>query len=129
MAPTLGLLIGSQNLRPRPGYGDHQGGDFSITNRIRDAASGALAHLYERAPNVEIFEPADPHIMTVIGPTIGYEICSRLDLQLGQSYEKLKYSPMQIQGLRNDIWEWANGVLADAADSLAVVLTKFGDGL
>ncbi|EML6313603.1 hypothetical protein RVX53_004502 [Pseudomonas aeruginosa] len=82
----------------------------SIDNEsLRDAASDALAHLYERDPDVDIFQLTDSQIMSVIGFTIGHEICNRLDLQLGQTYEKLKYSPVQIQELRNDIKEWVHG--------------------
>jgi hypothetical protein len=32
-----------------------------------------------------------------------------MDLQLGQTYEKLKHQPREIQALRNDIKEWVHG--------------------
>ncbi|MFU1525305.1 hypothetical protein ACM3N2_23270 [Aeromonas hydrophila] len=76
---------------------------------LRNAAADALAQLYEQEPNVDIFQLNDEQITAVIGFTISNEVCNRIDLQLGQTYEKLKYSPVEIQELRNDINEWVHG--------------------
>ena len=76
---------------------------------LRNATADALAQLYEQDPNVDIFQLTDQQINAVIGFTIANEICNRMDLQLGQTYEKLKYPPQQIQVLRNDIKEWVHG--------------------
>ena len=76
---------------------------------LRNAAADALAQLYEKEPNVDIFQLNDEQITAVIGFTISNEVCNRIDLQLGQTYEKLKYSPVEIQGFRNDIKEWVHG--------------------
>lgn len=76
---------------------------------LRNAAADALAQLYEQEPNVDIFQLNDEQITAVIGFTISNEVCNRIDLQLGQTYEKLKYSPVEIQELRNDIKEWVHG--------------------
>jgi hypothetical protein len=87
---------------------------------LRNAAADALAQLYEQDPNVDIFQLTDQQIMAVIGFTIANEICNRMDLQLGQTYEKLKYSPVQIQGYRNDIKEWVHGEVYRVMEGLAV---------
>jgi len=42
----------------------------------------------------------------VIGLTIANQICQLIDMQLGQTYEKLKHDPAQIQERRTDIREW-----------------------
>ncbi|GJA20715.1 MULTISPECIES: hypothetical protein [Aeromonas] len=76
---------------------------------LRNAAADALAQLYEQEPNVDIFQLNDQQITAVIGFTIGNEVCNRIDLQLGQTYEKLKYSPVEIQVFRKDIKEWVHG--------------------
>ena len=73
---------------------------------LRDAGAEALAKLYENHPNVDIFDLADSQIFEVIGRTIAIQICQRIDMQLGQTYEKLKHDPAQIQGRRADIREW-----------------------
>lgn len=76
---------------------------------LRNAATDALGQLYEQDPNVDILQLSDQQITSVIGFTIANEVCNRMDLQLGQTYEKLKYSPVEIQEFRNDIKEWVHG--------------------
>ncbi|MNE43704.1 hypothetical protein D3C80_1378910 [compost metagenome] len=76
---------------------------------LRNAAVDALGQLYEQDPDVDILQLSDQQITSVIGFTIANEVCNRMDLQLGQTYEKLKYSPVEIQEFRNDIKEWAHG--------------------
>ncbi|MFS8151650.1 Qat anti-phage system associated protein QatB [Vreelandella titanicae] len=73
---------------------------------LRDAGTNALAKLYENHPNVDIFDLSDAQIAEVIGLTIANQICQRIDMQLGQTYEKLKHDPAQIQERRTDIREW-----------------------
>ncbi|EHP4088101.1 hypothetical protein QFW00_000749 [Salmonella enterica] len=65
-----------------------------------------MAQLYELYPDVGIFNLTDAQIAEVMGLTIANEICNRIDLQLGQTYEKLKYDPLLIQERRSDIREW-----------------------
>lgn len=65
-----------------------------------------MAQLYELYPDVDIFNLTDVQIAEVMGLTIANEICNRIDLQLGQTYEKLKYDPLLIQERRSDIREW-----------------------
>lgn len=85
---------------------------------LRNAAADALAQLYEKEPNVDIFQLNDEQITAVIGFTISNEVCNRIDLQLGQTYEKLKYSPVEIQDFRNDIKEWVHGEVQRIMENL-----------
>lgn len=73
---------------------------------LRNAGAEAMAQLYELYPDVDIFNLTDVQIAEVMGLTIANEICNRRDLQLGQTYEKLKYDPLLIQERRSDIREW-----------------------
>lgn len=73
---------------------------------LRDAGTEALAKLYENHPDVDIFDLTNAQIADVIGLTISNQICQRIDMQLGQTYEKLKHDPAQIQLRRADIKEW-----------------------
>lgn len=73
---------------------------------LRDAGTEALAKLYENHPDVDIFDLTDAQIAEVIGLTIANQICQRIDMQLGQTYEKLKHDPALIQERRADIKEW-----------------------
>jgi len=86
---------------------------------LRNAAADALAQLYEQDPNVDIFQLDDQQITAVIGFTIANEVCNRMDLQLGQTYEKLKYSPVEIQAFRNDIKQWVHGEVQRIMEGLA----------
>lgn len=86
---------------------------------LRNAAADALAKLYEQDPNVDIFQLNDQQISAVIGFTIANEVCNRMDLQLGQTYEKLKYSAVEIQQFRNDIKEWVHGEVQRIMEGLA----------
>lgn len=76
---------------------------------VRNAAAEALGKLYEVSPDVDIFNLSDQQIADVIGYTVANDICNRIDLQLGQSYEKLKFSPEKVQEQRNDIKEYVQG--------------------
>ena len=73
---------------------------------LRDAGAEALAKLYENHPDIDIFDLTDAQIAEVIGRTIAIQICQRIDMQLGQTYEKLEYDPALIQERRADIREW-----------------------
>lgn len=73
---------------------------------LRNAATDALGQLYERNPNIDIFSLTDEQIREVMAITIANEVCNRMDLQLGQTYERLKYDPQQIQLYRNDVREY-----------------------
>lgn len=87
---------------------------------LRNAASDALAQLYEQDLDVDIFQLNDQQITAVIGFTIANEVCNRMDLQLGQTYEKLKYTAVQIQEFRNDIKEWVHGEVQRIMEGLVM---------
>ncbi|GAB4062393.1 hypothetical protein GCM10028811_30890 [Uliginosibacterium sediminicola] len=73
---------------------------------LRNAAAEALGQLYELMPEVDIFALTDEQIGEVIGFTIANDVCNRMDLLLGQTYERLKYDAHQIQLYRNDVKEF-----------------------
>lgn len=73
---------------------------------LRNAAAEALGQLYELNPGIDIFALTDTQIHDVMAITIASDVCNRMDLQLGQTYERLKYSPQQIQLYRKDIREY-----------------------
>lgn len=73
---------------------------------LRNAAAEALGQLYERMPEVDIFALTNEQIGEVIGFTIANDVCNRMDLLLGQTYERLKYDAHQIQLYRNDVKEF-----------------------
>lgn len=75
---------------------------------IRNAAAEALGQLYETAPNIDIFNLTDVQIAKLIGYIVANDLCNRVDLQLGQTYEKLKFDAREIQMYRNDIKEYVN---------------------
>jgi DNA repair ATPase RecN len=76
---------------------------------LRNAAADALAELYEESPDVDVFQLTNEQIDEVIAITVANEVCNRMDLQLGQAYEKLKYDARQIQDYRNDMREYVQG--------------------
>ncbi|WP_291018293.1 Qat anti-phage system associated protein QatB [Hydrogenophaga sp.] len=73
---------------------------------LRNAAAEALGLLYELNPDIDIFNLSDAQIHDVMAITIANDVCNRMDLQLGQAYEKLKYDAQQIQVYRKDVKEY-----------------------
>ena len=73
---------------------------------LRNAAAEALGQLYELNPSIDIFALTDSQIHDVMAITIASDVCNRMDLQLGQTYERLKYSPQQVQLYRKDVREY-----------------------
>jgi len=73
---------------------------------LRNAAADALGELYELNPDVNLFALTNLEIHDVMAITIANDVCNRMDLQLGQTYEKLKYDPHQIQLYRKDMREY-----------------------
>jgi len=76
---------------------------------LRNAAAEALGKLYELVPDIDIFNLTDQQIAEVIGLTIANDVCNRMDLQLGQTYERLKFDAHQVQVYRNDVKEYVRG--------------------
>lgn len=75
---------------------------------LRNAAAEALGKLYETEPDVDVFNLSDDQIAEVIGLTVANDVCNRMDLQLGQTYERLKFNPQQVQLYRNDVKEYVH---------------------
>ncbi|PRZ52299.1 hypothetical protein BX589_115179 [Paraburkholderia fungorum] len=73
---------------------------------LRNAAAEALGQLYELDPHVDLLALTDGQIHDAMAITIANDVCNRMDLQLGQTYEKLKYDPHQIQLYRKDMREY-----------------------
>ncbi|MVX88140.1 hypothetical protein GQF57_28255, partial [Escherichia coli] len=69
------------------------------------------------------FNLTDAQIAEVMGLTIANEICNRIDLQLGQTYEKLKYDPLLIQERRSDIREWVSAEVRVVLDKQTSKIT------
>lgn len=86
---------------------------------LRNAAAEALGTLYETDPDVDIFNLSDQQISDVIGFILANDICNRIDLQLGQSYERLKFDARQVQENRNDIKEFVHA-------EVRVVMSRVG---
>lgn len=76
---------------------------------LRNSAAEALGKLYESAEDLDIFNLTNEQIAEVMGLTIANEVCNRVDLQLGQTYERLKFDPHQVQVFRNDVREYIHG--------------------
>ncbi|WP_347555637.1 Qat anti-phage system associated protein QatB [Robbsia sp. KACC 23696] len=85
---------------------------------LRNAATETLSQLYETSPDVDVLGLTDQQIADVIGFTVAYDICNRMDLLLGQTYEKLKYTPQQVQACRNDVREYVQGLVRVELDKL-----------
>lgn len=73
---------------------------------VRNAAAEALGLLYEVNPDIDIGNLTDAQIHDIMAITIANDVCNRMDLQLGQTYERLKYDPQQIQLRRQDMREY-----------------------
>jgi len=73
---------------------------------IRNAGAEALGQLYEMNPDIDFFALTDEQIHNVMAITIANDVCNRMDLQLGQTYERLKYDPREIQLYRKDMREY-----------------------
>lgn len=73
---------------------------------VRNSAADALGQIYEQHPDIDLLALSDSQIYDVIAITLSNEICNRIDHQLGQTYEKLKHDPAQVQLRRNDICEF-----------------------
>lgn len=87
---------------------------------LRNAAAEALGQLYELNPNIDIFNLTDAQIHDVMAITIANDVCNRMDLQLGQAYEKLKYDAQQVQLYRKDVQEYVQSEVRVVMERLGV---------
>lgn len=85
---------------------------------LRNAAAEALGQLYEKNPDIDILNLTDAQIHDVMAITIANDVCNRMDQQLGQTYEKLKYEPQQIQLYRQDVKEYVQSEVRVVMDRL-----------
>lgn len=86
---------------------------------LRNSAAEALGQLYEAYPDLDLLNLTDQQIAEVVGFTVGNDVCSRIDLLLGQTYEKLRLDPQQVQVYRNDVREFVHA-------EVRVVLDRVG---
>ena len=84
---------------------------------LRNSAVDALGQLYEKNPDLNLFALTDEQIHEVMAITIANEVCNRVDLQLGQTYEKLKYDAAQIQLYLKDIQEYVRSEVRVVMDT------------
>lgn len=87
---------------------------------LRNAAAEALGMLYEATPDIDIFNLSNQQIANVIGFVIANDVCNRVDQQLGQTYERLKFDAHQIQVYRNDIKEFVRGEVSSIISGIDV---------
>ena len=66
----------------------------------------AIAHLYEVEPNTDIFNLTDDQIANLMAYTVAYDVYNRVQLELGQVFEKLKYSPRLIQNRLGQVLDY-----------------------
>jgi len=85
---------------------------------LRNAAAEALGLLYEHNPNIDVFNLTDAQIHDVMAITIANDVCNRIDLQLGQTYERLRYDPQQVQLFRKDVREYVQSEVRVAMEQL-----------
>lgn len=86
---------------------------------LRNAAAEALGLLYELNPDIDIFNLTDVQIHDVMAITIANDVCNRMDLLLGQAYERLKYDAHQIQLCRKDVREYVQSQVRVVMERLA----------
>ncbi len=92
----------------------------------RNASTEALGQLYELHPEIDIFSPTNEQIRDVMAITIANDVCNRLDLQLGQMYERLKYDPSTIQVLRTDVKEYVQSEVRLVMESVGSQMVDLG---
>jgi len=88
---------------------------------LRNAAAEALGLLYELNPDIDIFNLTDAQIHDVMAITIANDVCNRMDLQLGQAYERLKFDARQIQLYRKDVKEYVQSEVRVVMERLGAV--------
>ena len=72
----------------------------------RHSMDHAIAHLYEVEPNTDIFNLTVDQIANLMAYTVAYDVYNRVQLELGQVFEKLKYSPRLIQNRLGQVLDY-----------------------
>lgn len=78
---------------------------------VQDAATEALSEFFEAHPDADLLALTDEEIQEVMSVTIANDIMHRLDQQLGQTYERLKLNPAEVQVRRNEAKEYVKAVV------------------
>jgi hypothetical protein len=71
-----------------------------------DSVQDAATH-----PDADLLALTDEEIQEVMSVTIANDIMHRLDQQLGQTYERLKLNPAEVQVRRNEAKEYVKAVV------------------
>jgi len=72
----------------------------------RHSMDHAIAHLYEVEPNADIFNLTDDQIANLMAYTVAYDVYNRVQLELGQVFEKLKYAPQLVQNRLGQVLDY-----------------------
>jgi hypothetical protein len=65
------------------------GGSLDETS-VRDSASSALSELFEKRPDADIISLSNDDCWLMISSFLGYEAFSRIQLDIGQTFEKME---------------------------------------
>lgn len=79
----------------------------------RNAMVDAVSELYVVEPTVDIFALTDEQISLLMAYTIAFDVCNRLDLELGRVFEKLRFDARVLQERRNQIREYVKAVAVE----------------
>lgn len=72
----------------------------------RHSMDHAIAHLYEMEPSADIFNLTDDQIANLMAYTVAFDVYNRVQLELGQVFEKLKYAPRLIQNRLGQVLDY-----------------------
>ncbi|MAT52635.1 MAG: hypothetical protein CMK32_15760 [Porticoccaceae bacterium] len=72
----------------------------------RHSMDHAIAHLYEVEPNADIFNLTDDQIANLMAYTLAFDVYNRIQLELGQVFEKLKYAPQLVQNRLGQVLDY-----------------------
>jgi len=72
----------------------------------RHSMDHAIAHLYEVEPNADIFNLTDDQIANLMAYTVAFDVYNRVQLELGQVFEKLKYAPQLVQNRLGQVLDY-----------------------
>lgn len=87
-----------QKLIPTGGSVDEESAKHSMDH--------AIAHLYEVEPSADIFDLTDDQIANLMAYTMAYDVYNRVQLELGQVFEKLRYTPQLVQNRLGQVLDY-----------------------
>lgn len=74
----------------------------------------AVSHLYEVEPAVDLLNLSDDQIATLMAYTVGFEVFSRAQLELGRVFERLKFQADVVQSRLNQLLAYVLAVVCEA---------------